>query len=152
MASDSDMATTSEYTSLELIKTDPPVFKSLGRQRISYFIPKSSNKQQYVQSDLFPIGTEVELTSGKFPIHEYKGLLDKKEYVIGGKNVRIIAVSSKGAEDGCSTPHECTIEVKEHQSNGGSRRRARRSSRRRSTRRRSSRRRSTRRRSTRRRF
>jgi hypothetical protein len=110
---------------LELVSLNPYKFISTG-------VLSSDSDGNLYNSKLFPIGTVVELTEGKFPLVDYKDRYSKsnKTHVIGGKTVRIISFS-----DHCSEPNKnCFIIVNEHTTGG---RRSRRSRRRRSRRSRS---------------
>jgi hypothetical protein len=126
----------STATVLKLVDTNEPYrFRSLGVMTMD---------REYVESTLFPIGTEVELTSGKFPLNNYRNLYNRSNmtHVIGGKTVRIVGFSNDCQEGELNKYGGCQIRVIEHVSGGNRRGRSgRRSTRRRSTRRRSIRRR-----------
>ena len=97
-----------------------PVFESKGR----------SDKvmgRSFIESQLFPIGSKVELTSGDFPIIGYN--FKRKKYVMGGKNVSIDSTSNCG-----KLSLECKITVSA--ARAGGRRRTKRRGTKRSTRRR----------------
>jgi hypothetical protein len=77
------MATTLKLQSI----TPPYTFESLGIR-----VP---NRRQpghtVIESDLFPIGSVVTLTSGNFPLTDYRNLYNHSNstHVIGGRTVRI---------------------------------------------------------------
>tara|TARA_B110000858_G_scaffold133169_1_gene151437 strand:- start:194 stop:475 length:282 start_codon:yes stop_codon:yes gene_type:complete len=58
-------------------------FESLGIRNIQ--------TGEYSESTLFPKGTSVELTKGKFPLTNFKDLFkhSKKLHIIGGKQVKL---------------------------------------------------------------
>jgi hypothetical protein len=124
--------TNTGYTALELVGTNKPyIFRSLGLERIR------GKEKKYVESTLFPIGTEVELTSGKFPFDpKTSARYDKSKttYVIGGKTVRIMSYTWHCEESGFTRGDHCKIHVMEHVSGGSRRRRGARRSTRRSAR------------------
>ena len=84
-------------TTLELITTSPPYkFKSLGK--MSRYGFRWRDEPRYDQSELFPIGKEVELTEGKFPLTEYGNMhqYSRSAHIIDGKTVGIV-----GTDDFC---------------------------------------------------
>ena len=110
---------------LELDGLNPYIFRSKG-------VLTSGLDPKLYNSKLFPVGTVVELTEGKFPLVDVDDLYNysKQTHVIGGKTVRIISF-----DNDCHEPNiNCKITVIEHKIGG---RRSRRSRRRRSRRRRS---------------
>ena len=115
-------------TTLQLVSsTKPYIFRSLGV--FDYMT------QKYYQSTLFPKKTEVELTSGKFPMTNYMNTYSesKKTHVIGGKTVRIVAFVNSCKEDILNEYANCEIIVVEDEPNfasaaaAGGKRRSRRS-------------------------
>jgi len=86
-------------------------FKSLGiRSRIP---------GEYAESTLFPKGTEVTLSSGKFPLTDLTDT--NKRYIIGNKDVIL-----DGFTHGCTgspVVNECTITVVKDTPTAGGRRR-----------------------------
>jgi hypothetical protein len=105
-------------TTLRLQNITPPyIFESLGiPQRPLGFL------QGYSESNLFPIGSMVTLTSGTFPFTDYRNIYEHSNltHVIGGRTVRINGFSD------CVNLNEnmpCEIHVLEHTAGGKRRRR-----------------------------
>jgi hypothetical protein len=99
-------------TTLKLISsTKPYIFRSLG--------VFDDVTQKYYQSSLFPKKTEVELTSGKFPMTNYMNTYSesKKTHVIGGKTVRIVAFVVSCEEGMLNEYGNCEIIVVEDEPN-----------------------------------
>jgi hypothetical protein len=100
-------------TVLRLISRETPyIFESLGL---------ANNSKE---SKLFPIGSQVELTSGKFPLTNYENLKSPKPYIIGGKKVRISGFLDTCVDDE-KFGNNCNIKVVSWDLEGGTRRRRR---------------------------
>jgi len=93
-------------TTLILVGTNKPyTLRSLG--------VRVGNSKNFEESTLFPIGTEVELTSGKFPMTDYMNMYrkSKKTHVIGGKTVRIEGFTTDCEEGKLNKYGGCKIHV-----------------------------------------
>ena len=96
-------------------------FKSNGvRNRPSRPTPSRPYfESTYSQSTLFPIDTEVTLSSGKFPLTDYTDM--QKTYTIGNKQVILAGFSPSCI--GIPVVNECNIHVTPPPTTGGRRRR-----------------------------
>jgi hypothetical protein len=107
------MATTLKLQSI----TPPYTFISLGYRPNGSYI--------FEESELFPIGSIVTLTSGKFPMTDYTNMYNHSRltHVIGGRTVRITSFSDFCKEENLNENTPCEIDVVEDQDGGKRRRR-----------------------------
>lgn len=125
-----------EETLLKLIEITgdtPPKYKF---ESLGVF---SDQDRTTKQSNSFPIGTHVYLTSGKFPIDDYLDLYEHtgRTHTLGNKEVQLHTVTTRCKVGELTVG--CKISVKSHPPNGGKRRSTRSSTRRRNRRRSTSR-------------
>ena len=95
--------------------TPPYTFESLGIRVVN------RNQPGYTvfESDLFPIGSVVTLTSGNFPLTDYRNLYNHSNstHVIGGRTVRIDSFDVNCVDLNENKPR-CEIYVVEDQDGG----------------------------------
>lgn len=91
-------------TTLKLLNTEKPYeFESMG---------VLIGQNIYKQSSLFPIGTVVKLTSGKFPLDNHKNIRKSKmTHRIGNKKVRLTGFTSDCEVGYLNKYSPCTIDV-----------------------------------------
>jgi hypothetical protein len=80
----------------------------------------NTNNEAYGESSLFPINSVVTLTSGKFPLTDYRNMYQHSDltHVIGGKTVRITEFSNDCRGDILNRYGGCEIHVEEHITGG----------------------------------
>ena len=133
-----------EETLLKLIEITgdtPPKYKF---ESLGVF---SDQDRTTTESQSFPIGTQVYLTSGKFPIDNYEDLYEhtRRTHTLGNKEVQLHTVTTRckvgELKVGCKISVKCLVPIvkKSHPSNSGKRRSTRSSTRRRNRRRSTSR-------------